>query len=64
MLVEKRVRALAAQEMCVSEQEIINVTRIKLGMTNCSFLFEYQGKRYIISSLTLTVKKGLSDMNV
>lgn len=45
---EKRVRALAAQEMCVSEQEIINVTRIKLGMTNCSFLFEYQGKRYIM----------------
>lgn len=45
---EKWVRALAAQEMCVSEREITNVTRIKLGMTNCSYLFEYQGRKYIM----------------
>lgn len=45
---EKCVRALAAQEMCVSEQEINGVAKIKLGMTNCSFLFEHRGKKYII----------------
>lgn len=45
---EARVRTLVAKEMCVSEKEIVNITQMKQGMTNDSFLFECLGKRYIV----------------